>query len=77
MPVINIYKSHITRSKNVKQTYYVGGLIVSIYKNGGVWVNYNTCKKKNPPKPKPSLNFKNGTKEARFFKALVREKQND
>lgn len=75
MPVINVYKTHVTRSKYIKQSYYVGGLAISIYKNGQVWVNYNTCKKKNPPKSKPSLNFKNGTKEAKFFKQLLREKQ--
>lgn len=74
MPVINVYKSHITRSEYVKQTYYVGGLIISVYKDGGVWVNYNTCKKKNTAEKKLSLNCKDGTKEAVFFKKLVREK---
>ena len=74
MPVINVYKSHITRSKFVRQTYYVGGLIVIVYKDGHVWINYNTCKKKNDKEIKSTLNFKKGTKEAEFFRKLVRAK---
>ena len=40
MPTLNIYKAK-TRSDTVVQTYYLGGLGMSLRKNGQIRISYN------------------------------------
>jgi len=69
MPRINVYKAKPTKLSYIKQTYYIGGLGVVVYKSGHVLVTYPMLHNK-----KAALNLKPGTKEALFFKRMVREK---
>lgn len=69
MPTLNIYKAAPTKKEHVLQTYYVDGLNVVVYKDGGVMIAYNT-----PRKQVRKKNFRSDTIMAKWFIEMVTSK---
>lgn len=68
MPHINVYKASKTKRDNVKQTYYIGGMLITLYKNGRLLLAYST-----PAKNKGfRLKLEDGTEANKFFKKMIR-----
>lgn len=70
MPRLNLYKAAKTKRDNVVQSYYIGGLIITLYKNGNIMLGYSTPTNNTPYR----LNLKKESKENEFFKKMIRAK---
>ncbi len=66
MPTLNIYKAK-TRSDAVVQTYYLGGLILTLRKNGQIRIAYNFGKNKKHD----HTDIKSGDDYYNFFKKII------
>jgi len=70
MPRLNIYKDAPTKKIKVIQRYYIGGLIITLYKDGNIMLGYSTPAKNIPFR----IYLKKGSKENDFFKKMVKAK---
>ncbi len=69
MPRLNVYKAAPTKKAKVVQSYYIGGMLITLYKDDNIMLSYST------PTNKPfRLYLKKDSKENKFFKKMVRAK---